>query len=803
MKGTGSTDGRNPVELLAEEFVARLRRGEAATVEEYIERHPHLASEIRRALTPLRLLEQAGREETAPEEPVTIAGYRIVRELGRGGMGVVYEADQLSLSRRVALKVLGATVSESPAHRERFRREAEAAARLHHTNIVPVFGAGEDGGRAYYVMQLIEGVTLREVLGAMDAKDRQVPFTGKPAAGHAAALLLKGTGRAPGARREEDPRASRPEYFRRVAKLGMFVARALAHAHLRGILHRDIKPSNIMLDRTGAVWVTDFGLAKLLDREDLTTTGDAVGTVRYMAPEQFLGHVDERSEIYSLGLTLHELLTLRPAFGDRQHAALMKKKLAGAPPSPRSLAPHLPRDLETIVCKACALEPRHRYLRAADLEDDLRRFLEGQPVAARRTRPPERLWRWARRNPVVAALGSVTALLLVVAVLVFAVSNRRTRRALDLVAEEKSRVEEALRKLEEESEKAVASATLAKKESARAEENLGVALLAFDRILRNLSSRGAPGSLDLVLDREVSGVTPADVELLTTLLDFFERFADRNQVDLGAESARALTQVGDIQRKLGRLPDSIASYRKALDAFRSLGSETGASDLTLEQAKILNAIATTQSRAGIIREAFGTYREARQLLQGDPAADRADFRFELARNLVLVATVGERTGMRHEDSSDVGERGDRRGRGRPGRRGATAPGRRSRSSPECSARTRKDPSTGSCWSGRTGPGSPRQRGRRSRPGRRARCPRRSARPTGWSGSSPRHRPFTTSWPTPSPRGWRGTRRSPPASTGLRGLASISSAGTPTCLSSRISPVVAWPARAGSWPRTAN
>jgi tetratricopeptide (TPR) repeat protein len=141
-------------------------------------------------------------------------------------------------------------------------------------------------------------------------------------------------------------------------------------------------------------------------------------------------------------------------------------------------------------------------------------------------------------------------------------------------------------------------------------------------------------------------------------------------VDLGAESARALTQVGDIQRKLGRLPDSIASYRKALDAFRSLGSETGASDLTLEQAKILNAIATTQSRAGIIREAFGTYREARQLLQGDPAADRADFRFELARNLVLVATVGERTGMRHEDSSDVGERGDRRGRGRPGRRGA-------------------------------------------------------------------------------------------------------------------------------------
>ncbi|MCU0728217.1 MAG: serine/threonine protein kinase [Planctomycetes bacterium] len=672
-----TSGSRNPLEILAEEFAERLRRGERPTIEEYAERYPHQAVALRRVLEPLLLLERAGAQEVAPSEPVRIAGYRVLREIGRGGMGVVYEAEQLSLSRRVALKVLTTAGNGSPAHRERFRREAEAAARLHHTNIVPVFGAGEDGGRDYYVMQLIEGESLREILGAMHAMKLGRGHVGRPSAEWAAALLLKRSEpERPDGAPDCDLPAGRPEYFRRVAKLGISVARALSHSHQRGILHRDIKPSNIMLDRAGAVWVTDFGLAKLLDREDLTATGDVVGTVRYMAPEQFHGRVDARSDVHSLGLLLHELLTLTPAYPEKQHARLMQSKLKSPPPAPRTLVPGIPRDLETIVRKACALEPRHRYQRASDLEADLRGFLEDRPISARRPRAPEQLWRWARRNPVAAVLGSATAALLMLAVLVFAIAGSRTRRALNLVAEEKGRVEEALRQVEEEREKAVAAAALAQSEEARATENLAVALEAFDRILENLSSRGAPGSLDLLLDREVSGVNPADVELLEALLAFFERFADRNRVDLRAESAAARRQVGDIQRRLGRLTEAVTSYRQALSAYRELAAGSGDPVLVLEQARILHAIATTESHAGVIREAFGTYREARGLLRESPHAESAEFRFELARGLVLAATVAERTGMSPGESLADGARGGDSGSGQPGRGGRRGTGGR-------------------------------------------------------------------------------------------------------------------------------
>src|SRR5215471_16990653 len=185
----------------------------------------------------------------------------------------------------------------------------------------------------------------------------------------------------------------------------MQVADALAHAASQGVLHRDIKPSNLLLEDTGNIWVTDFGLAKAdTDGDNLTHTGDIVGTLRYMAPERFSGQGDLRSDVYSLGLTLYELLTLRPAFDAADRNKLVKQVMHDEPARPRKLNPAVPRDLETVVLKAIARDPAHRYQTPAEMADDLKRFVEDRPVRARRISGAERLWRWCRRNPLVASL---------------------------------------------------------------------------------------------------------------------------------------------------------------------------------------------------------------------------------------------------------------------------------------------------------------------------------------------------------------------------------------------------------------
>src|SRR5581483_1215089 len=203
-------------------------------------------------------------------------------------------------------------------------------------------------------------------------------------------------------------------YWQGVARIGIQVAEALAHAHGQGTLHRDIKPSNLLLDAQGTVWVTDFGLAQVSEGGSLTGTGEVVGTLRYIPPERFTGRSDARGDVYSLGLTMYELLTLRPAFGGDERHRLLERILHEEPPRPRQLDPVIPRDLETIVLKAIAKEPAHRYQTAAELADDLRRFLEDRPVKARRASAVERLWRWARRNPTVAALAIAVAGLLTI-----------------------------------------------------------------------------------------------------------------------------------------------------------------------------------------------------------------------------------------------------------------------------------------------------------------------------------------------------------------------------------------------------
>jgi WD40 repeat protein/serine/threonine protein kinase len=462
-----STSQREPLEELAESFLARFRAGERPSLTEYIAAHPELADEIRSLFPALVEMEQAGSAvgpATAAEVPrdgiegpklESLGDYRILRQIGRGGMGVVYEAIQQSLGRHVALKVFAPWTGTDPKLIERFGREARAAARLHHTNIVPVFGVGEDAGVHYYAMQFIQGQGLDAVLeevkriaaaaghrapsleptrGGVSAADmaRSLVAAKLPDLGSATADLHLSSSRAVSDSPASDSlglsvptgtssldRLGQPTYARSVARIGLQAAEGLAYAHGQGILHRDIKPSNLLLDAQGIVWITDFGLAKATTDTDLTHTGDIIGTIRYMAPERFQGRCDSRSDVYALGLTLYELLAKRPAFGEADRGKLIKQVTDTEPPPLRQLDRKLPRDLATIVHKAIEREPSDRYRTAADLAQDLRRFIEDLPIAARPTTAAEQLWRWCKRNPLAASLASgllttlVTGLVLV------------------------------------------------------------------------------------------------------------------------------------------------------------------------------------------------------------------------------------------------------------------------------------------------------------------------------------------------------------------------------------------------------
>lgn len=463
---------------------------------EYLKQYPQWAARIQEVFPALLVMERLkpkGEAQTGSfDREVSGIGlarleqlgeYRILREIGRGGMGVVCEAVQESLGRHVALKILPLHGRINAVQMERFRLEARSAARLHHTHIVPIYAVGEHEGVPYYAMQYIPGHGLDAILADLRRlRDRglaSAPAAGNGAVGEdngsvaVARSLLSGrfvttqdgvleanasanghpgdvtaAGDGAGQASPEPARsASRPpsgrgdgsvlshptasDYYRAVARLVVQVAEALDHAHQQGVLHRDIKPSNLLLDVEGHVWVTDFGLAKLEGIEGPTETGDVVGTLRYMAPERFDGWSDRRSDVYSLGMTLYELLTLHPAYDALTRAKLIDQVIHDPAPPPRRHDPKVPRDLETIVLKAIAKEPGERYATAEALAADLRNFLSDKPIVARRSRLPERAWRWCRRNPAAAGLLATTgiAVLAVVGVATFSVMNMRLERA--------------------------------------------------------------------------------------------------------------------------------------------------------------------------------------------------------------------------------------------------------------------------------------------------------------------------------------------------------------------------------------
>jgi WD40 repeat protein/serine/threonine protein kinase len=462
-------------ELLAD-FANRLQAGEPVEVEAYARQHPERADELRRLLPAVQVLadlqhltgaqdvasgSRSGRERALG----TLGDYRLLREVGRGGMGVVYEAEQTSLSRRVALKVLPFAATLDTRQIQRFKAEAQAAAHLHHTNIVPVFAVGFERGVHYYAMQFIDGQTLAALiqdlrrLAAPDAADqparagaagewasemvsgrwalpRRDAVTGEPTSPYPPppAPFVRPDSKVttqPVAVSTERPAAG-PGYFRTVAQLGIQAAQALEHAHGLGVIHRDVKPANLLVDQGGHLWVTDFGLAQMQNNPGLMLTGDLLGTLRYMSPEQALAKrvtVDQRTDVYSLGATLYELLALEPAFKGADRQELLRQIAFEEPRPPRQINRAVPAELDTIVRKAIEKSPADRYATAQDLADDLRRFLEDRPIRARRPTLLQKARKWVRRHRGVALTAAAGGLLvLALSIVGLGVSNVLLRR---------------------------------------------------------------------------------------------------------------------------------------------------------------------------------------------------------------------------------------------------------------------------------------------------------------------------------------------------------------------------------------
>jgi serine/threonine protein kinase len=453
---------------LVEDLTGRLHAGEAIDLDAVLRDHPEHAERLARLMPALRLLADVSRSgpdgllaatSDADVTPGMLGDFHILREVGRGGMGIVYEAEQISLGRRVALKVLPFAATMDSRHLHRFQNEARAAASLEHPHIVPVYGVGCERGVHYYAMKFIDGQSLAQVIADLrrspsgecqpsessedrgskiedrefEEKDpRRTDLKSVPQSSTKDALTVQDrqsnreTAASPPLSSILDPLSS--AFFRQVADWGIQAALALEHAHSLGIVHRDIKPANLLIESSplaapppGAhatrlasansplathppplrLWITDFGLARTAADAGLTMTGDILGTLRYMSPEQALakhGLVDHRTDIYSLGVTLYELLTGAPAIAGKDREQILNAITLDEPRPLRVLNPAIPHDLETIILKSIAKSAPERYGSARELAEDLRRFLTDTPIRAKRPNALQRVKRWSRRH---------------------------------------------------------------------------------------------------------------------------------------------------------------------------------------------------------------------------------------------------------------------------------------------------------------------------------------------------------------------------------------------------------------------
>lgn len=662
---------------IAEKFSAAIRDGECPSVSQYVDDHGDSGGELRQLLTSIQMIEELKIGHSKVEAPDTtptierIDDYRFLHEIGRGGMGVVYAAIHESLQRRVAIKILSSGLLGDTKHLARFRREARAAARLRHTNIVPVFGVGQHDDHHYYVMDHISGITLRQWITrangcstdqaatmALNVGDTENAFSDATPAEFSDDFTFDND---PASKRHPTPTADPSSRFRWASEIAMKISGALQYAHNEGTLHRDIKPGNLILDRKGEIWITDFGLAKLTEQQAVTQTGDIVGTPQYMAPECFEGHFDARSETYAVGLTLYELLTLQPAVSGRSPSEVIRNAAAGVSQSPRKINPRIPRDLDTIVMKAISRSPDQRYQTGEALRSDLECFLANRPVSARRIGPFRRLACWSKREPTIAALTALTFLSVISLAVVSAAGYLNVKQAFERVSESDQNAKTALIARTD-------ALRLAEHQRVRAERNLNVATDAFENIMDAVTERGMDPDAEIlgeVTESATAGVTPADAELLKSLLGFYDELSASNGTpefaddsitdvlstvdnqDLRIESAVALRRVGDIYQRLGELTNANNAYASAADRYARL-RRSDPTDLALiiTEAQVHNERLVVAGSRGRLIEAISCFDDAVSLIQASPeAAASIEGRFEIARSNILMASTSARAGL--------------------------------------------------------------------------------------------------------------------------------------------------------------
>ncbi len=697
-------DAELPLAELVDELARRFQVGEALDLEAYLAQHPEHAHELRELLPALALLADLGRAaepgevsqgEAAreveppwgrPRGPRVLGDFRIQREIGRGGMGIVYEAEQLSLRRRVALKVLPLAAILDPRRLQRFKNEALAAASLDHPNIVQVYSVGCDRGVHYFAMEYIAGQTLAEVIsqlrqrwnpadaqgegpevlpstltwlvsagvaGATSAEESQRGGPARPAPRETlrptAVSVKEETQRRPEAHISTKGQRERAEWFRLAASLGIQAAEALEHAHRVGVVHRDIKPSNLLVNVEGHLWVTDFGLAATQVGSNVTVTGDVVGTLRYMSPEQVTGCrriLDHHTDIYSLGVTLYELLTLEPAFPETDRQRLARAIVEEEPIPPRRIQAAIPRDLETVVLKAMAKEPEARYATAADFAADLKRFLEDKPIEARRLSQGERLAKWARRHrPLVrlaAAFFVMMLLGLMAATTVIWKKGTEAAAALALANDRGQRLELAL--AAEENARQLAEQRRKEAEAARKRAWLAVAE----------SLRGTQ-TVASVADVLVASGGWAEAEALyRQLVSLWEHLSKAPAGDIpvdGQALGEAYRPLAELLQASGRFREGEMIYRQGVALYQQLAAdEPRLAFLFLwEAAEMQRGLADLLTEAGELPEAATAYRAALATL-GAIAPDQpfphwnANLRAEIFEGLGNVSWASGQTG---------------------------------------------------------------------------------------------------------------------------------------------------------------
>lgn len=587
-------DGRVQVEALADDYFARRANGEGVTIADYAEMYPGQAEEILEVFPALEAMKSLSKEwkrtvvqpqQAGPDLPFRMGDYQLERKIGQGGMGIVYEAEHTSLRRRVAIKILKMFSLNTDSDIQRFHDEARAAARLHHTNIVPIFDFGEADGFHYIAMQLIQGDGL-DVLVERFRKHNAETSPVEQQAISVAPLDHLSAG-----------------YWKDVARIGIQAANALAYAHSRGTIHRDVKPANLLLDQAGVVWVADFGLAR--QREDGTPTQSGVlsGTLRYLAPEHFDGKCDERSDQYGLGLALYELTTLQSVTGSSsRHAEIIRRITEAKVTAPRLLNDKIPRDLETIILKAISANPVNRFENCTSLAEELERFVEGRPILSRPVSRIEKLGRWAKRYPALATASTTSVVLLMLIAVMASVGYR------------------AERKLRQ-----------------RAEATSDYALEALDTVFDRYALHQQSAQLFDHTEKSSPVLSRESAQMLKGLLPIFDRLAalDEQSEEVHLRAIAARKRVGDIQQRLGQFEEAVASYQQAASRYQQLPNHS-VGVLALRMSEIYNDIGKCELMLDRPDLARDSHLNALQQLESLPQPVSAEVTFQLARTHFLL-----------------------------------------------------------------------------------------------------------------------------------------------------------------------